>query len=217
MKNNDELTATGIAVYERELLAVDHDLEEVRPANAFRRCDAQFLIAPEQRRALRGEAGSRPAPADKRLLWLKRQRRIRQVRACQGVQNKITVVSEPLHHSFRRAALYAACRVLGIKQPIEIHTTTYQREHGEHNAAATHSFKDGRHVIKLDDRTGSTSRDLSDSLWHELIHCWQAEADPDFRKKYIAESAARGYDDNCYEAEANALRDDLAPGMPLCR
>jgi hypothetical protein len=56
-----------------------------------------------------------------------------------------------------------------------------------------------------------------ESLWHELIHAMQSEADPDFQKSYASESAARGYDENSYEVEANELRDELAPGLGLVR
>jgi hypothetical protein len=87
-----------------------------------------------------------------------------------------------------------------------------QREHGEHDAAATHSLRDGRHIVKVDDRVDTTTRDLSESLWHELIHAMQSEADPDFQKSYAAESAARGYDENSYEVEANELRTSSHPG-----
>ena len=43
----------------------------------------------------------------------------------------------------------------------------------------------------------------------------QSEADPDFRKKYTAEQARVGYDENRFEVEANELCDELAPGLGL--
>ncbi len=175
-------------------------------------------------RLLRGEVLTRSAagnrwtkkrPRPRSDLYRARQERARKLRAKSGP--RITVVSEPYGHELRVDHIRAAARILGLRQPIEIHTTTYQREQGDHDAAATHAFRVGRHVIKLDDRPDATARDLSGSLWHELAHCWQAEADPDFSKSYAAEQARVGYDENRYEVEANELRDDLAPGLRLVR
>lgn len=174
-------------------------------------------------RLLRGEvltrsaAGSRWTKRSRKDLYRARQRRAHKLRQREEGMPKITILSEPYDHSIRRANLYAAVRVLGIRQPIELYTTTRQREHGSADSSAGHSVRDGTHVIRLDDRSDATARDLSDSLWHELCHAFQAEQDPDFHKHYRAESAERGYRANRYEIEANALRDDLAPGLPLCR
>jgi hypothetical protein len=166
-------------------------------------------------RSVSGHRWEKQHPRSRRDLHRARQERARKLRAKSGP--RVTVMSEPFGHELRLDHIRAAARILGLRQPIEIHTTTYQREHGEHAAAATHSFRDGRHVIKLDDRGDASARDLTDSLWHELVHCNQAEQDPDFRRKYTAEQARVGYEGNLYEVEANALRDELAPGMPLCR
>jgi hypothetical protein len=173
-------------------------------------------------RLLRGEVLTRSAagnrwtkkrPRSRTDMYRARQERARNLRAKSGP--RITIVSEPYGHELRVDRIRAAARILGLRQPIEIHTTTYQREHGEHDAAATHSLRHGRHIVKVDDRVDTTTHELSESLWHELIHAMQSEADPDFRKKYTAEQARVGYDENRFEVEANELRDELAPGLGL--
>jgi hypothetical protein len=113
---------------------------------------------------------------------------------------------------FRPGAVLEAVAILEIQKPVEIKWAGGYSRHGSHRAG------NGKHVITISTRYDAEA--ISQTLWHELVHCNQAErfeSEAKFSAAYRRESVYRGYDFNKFEVEARELAEDFASDLPLAR
>jgi len=104
-------------------------------------------------------------------------------------------------------AILEAMDQLNIKMPVHIRYMTGRYTRGTHRETLTH------HKITMDQTR--PIEDANFTLWHELVHCWQAEEFVRVYKRPITQfhtayKLARGdhgqsYLGNTYELEANRI------------
>jgi hypothetical protein len=109
-------------------------------------------------------------------------------------------------------AVLEAVAFLEIARPVEVKWAAGLRRAGSHRS------RNGGHVITLS--TYRPADQLSETLWHELVHAVQAErypTDKEFSSVYVRESRTVGYQANRFEVEAREIAADFSPQLPLSR
>lgn len=97
--------------------------------------------------------------------------------------------------------LHKACRLLGINSPVVV-----RRSPGKNMIGRYHGFNaNGEHAITVSARLSPSL--ASQTIWHELTHAKQREADPNFHRNYSSTVRTKGYLTNAYEREAKANED----------
>lgn len=113
---------------------------------------------------------------------------------------------------FKPGAVLEAVALLEIQKPVEIKWAGGYSRHGAHRTG------NGKHVITISTRYDAEA--ISGTLWHELVHCVQAErfeSEDKFHAAYTAESNRRGYTANKFEVEACEVSENFHADLPLAR
>lgn len=124
--------------------------------------------------------------------------------------------------SIDESAMLAALDILGIELPVRVRFMTTKRG----ATYGTHYSKDGWHRITVAQNL-KHAENASNTLWHELTHCMQAERFvkrtgkklEDFHEeeyKMLDGEWGRTYKGNLLEIEANRIAKERNKVHPLC-
>jgi hypothetical protein len=117
-------------------------------------------------------------------------------------------------------AMHKACDMLGLKHPVRIRFMKGKYRMGTHYA-----YPDHHRITLCQDRDAIST---NNTLWHELIHCYQSETFAErrgipqnhfYREEYMRARGPHGasYEQNYYEIEAREQAERLSKELQLIK